>query len=122
VGNARADHANGQNVPQREGEEEEMKMNMLVCYLWVALGVVVSVVLPLIRALLPKPPKALRGENLWQAIRPYAATALFALLTAVLILAAMGAQLTSWATALIAGYTWDSTLQKLTTGNAAVHG
>jgi hypothetical protein len=55
----------------------------------------------------------------WQTIRPYVATGIFSLVAAVLIVAAMGDRLDSWSAALIAGYTWDSTLQKLTTGNTA---
>jgi hypothetical protein len=52
-------------------------------------------------------------------MRPYVATGIFSLVVAMLIVAAMGDQLNSWSTALIAGYAWDSTLQKLTTGNTA---
>ena len=90
----------------------------MIIYLSVAGGVVISVVLPLIRALLPKPPTALAAGLIWKTIRPYLATGLFSLIIALLIVAAMGNELDSWATALFAGYTWDSTLQKLTTGNA----
>ena len=91
----------------------------MTIYLAVAGGVVISVVLPLLRALLPKPPAPLRGRS-WEAMRPYVATGVFSLIVAVLIVAAMGNQLDTWAAGVIAGYTWDSTLQKLTTGNAAV--
>ena len=90
-------------------------------YFCVAAGIVMSVLLPLIRALLPKPPVALRAEPTWDAIRPYVATGVFSLVVALLIVAAMGSRLDSWSTALIAGYTWDSTLQKLTTGNVALN-
>ena len=92
----------------------------MVIYLSVAGGIVISVILPVIRALLPKPPAALAGGTKWERIRPYVATGIFSLIVAVLIVAAMGDRLDSWSTALIAGYTWDSTLQKLTTGNAAL--
>ena len=89
----------------------------MIIYLSVAGGVVISVILPLIRALLPKPPQALAGGNWWERIRPYVGTGIFSLIVAILIVAAMGDQLDSWSKALIAGYAWDSTLQKLTTGN-----
>lgn len=89
----------------------------MIIYLSVAGGIVISVLLPLIRALLPKPPKALAGGTWWPRIRPYVATGIFSLIVAMLIVAAMGKSLDSWSTALIAGYAWDSTLQKLTTGN-----
>ena len=92
----------------------------MIIYLSVAGGIVISVLLPLIRALLPKPPIALASETKWKRIRPYVATGFFSLIVAVLIVAVMGDRLNSWSTALIAGYTWDSTLQKLTTGNVSV--
>jgi hypothetical protein len=92
----------------------------MIIYLSVAGGIVISVLLPLIRALLPKPPKALASGTTWERIRPYVATGFFSLIVAVLIVAVMGDRLDSWSMALIAGYTWDSTLQKLTTGNASV--
>ena len=92
----------------------------MIIYLSVAGGIVISVLLPLIRAFLPKPPKSLASETKWKRIRPYVATGFFSLIVAVLIVAVMGDRLNSWSTALIAGYTWDSTLQKLTTGNVSV--
>ena len=92
----------------------------MIIYLSVTGGIVISVLLPLIRALLPKPPTALAAGTRWQRIRPYVATGIFSFVVAVLIVAAMGDRLDSWSTALIAGYTWDSTLQKLTTGNAGL--
>jgi hypothetical protein len=92
----------------------------MIIYLSVAGGIVISVLLPLIRAFLPKPPKSLASETKWESIRPYVATGFFSLIVAVLIVAVMGDRLNSWSTALIAGYTWDSTLQKLTTGNVSV--
>ena len=91
----------------------------MTIYLAVAAGVVISVVLPLIRALLPKPPAALRDKS-WKTMRPYVATGVFSLIVAVLIVAAIGDQLDSWAAGLFAGYAWDSTLQKFTTGNASI--
>ncbi len=94
----------------------------MIIYVSVAGGVVISVLLPLIRALLPKPPAALACGKTWEGIRPYVATGVFSLVVAVLIVAALGDRLDSWSTALIAGYTWDSTLQKLTTGNVALRG
>jgi len=92
----------------------------MIIFLSVTGGIVISVLLPLIRALLPKPPAPLTGGTTWERIRPYVATGVFSLVVAVLIVAAMGDRLDSWSTALIAGYAWDSTLQKLTTGNAAL--
>jgi hypothetical protein len=95
-------------------------MGFWTMYGAVVCGIVISVVLPIIRALLPKPPLALRGEDRWKRIRPYVATGCFAAIVALLIIAAVGDSLDTPAKALIAGYAWDSTLQKLSTGNASV--
>jgi hypothetical protein len=85
-----------------------------------ALGVAISVVLPLIRAILPRPQQAFREwVDFWDKARPYVATALFSLLVAVLLMAYLGDTITSWKAALLAGYSCDSTLQKLATGNMA---
>lgn len=89
----------------------------MIVYLSVAGGVVISVLLPVLRALLPKPPISMSGTKR-QRIGPYLYTGLFSLVAAVVIVAAFGDQLDSWRTALIAGYTWDSTIQKMITGNA----
>ena len=89
----------------------------MTVYFAVALGVVISVVLPLIRSVLPKPPSALQGKTHWQIAKPYVFTGIFSLIVAVLVVAAMKEQLDSWQTALLAGYMWDSTLQKATTSN-----
>jgi len=48
------------------------------------------------------------------------ATGLFSLVVALLVVAVMGSQLDTWSKALIAGYLWDSTIQKATTGNIAL--
>ena len=96
-------------------------------YAWVAIGVAISVLLPLIRASLPKytPGAGFAAVGLpewWPVAKPYLATGVFSLVIAVLVVAAMGDLLDSWSTAVIAGYTWDSTLQKATTGNVAAPG
>jgi hypothetical protein len=92
----------------------------MTIYFSVAGGVVISVILPLIKALLPVPGSRALGRRIWPRIRPYVATGLFSLIVAVLVVAAMGDKLATPAQALIAGYMWDSTLQKLTTGNTAI--
>jgi hypothetical protein len=58
----------------------------------------------------------------WERVRPYVATGLFSLVVALLVAAVVGSQLDTWSKALIAGYLWDSTLQKATTGNIALAG
>jgi hypothetical protein len=80
-----------------------------------ALGIAISVLLPILRELLPSSPR--RGESslpaVWAAARPYIMLGIFSLVGAVLIIAASGDTLKDWRAALLAGYAWDSTLQKL---------
>ena len=90
-------------------------------FAFMALGVAISVVLPLIRRRfhgLSKRSRTGPASGI-HARTPYVATALFSLLVAALLMAYLGATITSWTGALLAGYTCDSTLQKLATGNMA---
>lgn len=89
-----------------------------IIYLSLVLGIVISLVLPLIRAMLPKPPQALASGELWEVIRPYVATAVFSAVVGLLLMA-MLPDLCEWNEVLIYGYLWASTLQKATTGNAS---
>ena len=89
-------------------------------YLTCALGVFMSVILPVIRQWIikPKPELAMEGATsslapIWKATRPYFATGLFSLIVALLLIAFLQDQLTDWRAALLAGYAFDSTLQKL---------
>lgn len=84
-------------------------------YLTCALGVVVSVVLPILRAMLPSPPRPMSegSRRAWDIARPYIVLGAFSLVGAILIVAAAGETLQDWRAALLAGYAWDSTLQKL---------
>jgi hypothetical protein len=78
-------------------------------------------VLPILRALLPKPPappdvaaappKFLVA--LWNYAKPYLVVGAFSLLTAFLIIALTGDTISTLQAGLLAGYLWDSTLQKL---------
>jgi hypothetical protein len=96
-------------------------MSTFLLYLFVALGVAVSVVLPLVRAFLPKPGLArARAQARWVQARPYVATAVFSLIVGLLVVAFLGDTIHTWQSALLAGYTADSTLQKITTGNQAL--
>ena len=79
-------------------------------YFTCALGIVISVILPILRALLPKPSP---DQGTWDVIKPYVILGVFSLVAAILIVAASGESLKDWRAALVAGYAWDSTLQKL---------
>lgn len=88
-------------------------------YGYIVLGIVASVALPIlwsaVRFYLPKPP----GEHkaaaavVWPAIRPYVLLGLASAVTAFLVYATGGEGLRSWQLAILAGYSWDSTLQRL---------
>lgn len=101
-----------------------MKIELYLC---VALGVFISIMLPLLRALLPRPKAAALarkkisyGTRVWNFVKPYVYTGIFSLVVAILILAIFGDTIDTWQKSLLAGYTADSTLQKLTSSRAEV--
>ncbi len=79
-------------------------------YLLVVVGIVLSIVLPILRAKLPKPPAGAMAFR--DVTQTYVVVGIFSLLTALLVVAATDV-LADWRAAVIAGYAWDSTLQKL---------
>ncbi|MEW6659563.1 MAG: hypothetical protein AB1424_12960 [Thermodesulfobacteriota bacterium] len=98
-------------------------MDFLHTYAVCASGVVLSIIIPVLS-------KAVRRQfdlggaaelggfgiiirAIWQVIRPYIILGLFSLAVALLIVAFSGETLKTWQAALIAGYLWDSTLQKI---------
>jgi hypothetical protein len=94
-------------------------MAFLETYLICALGIVVSIILPILRQSLPRPANASeRGEaesfliRIWHAAKPYLIVGVFSLITALLIVALGGDTFKDWKLAFLAGYAWDSTLQK----------
>jgi hypothetical protein len=50
----------------------------------------------------------------WPIVRKYLLLLAFSLLTALLIIAVLGDQVSSLGAAFVAGYAWDSTIQKIT--------
>ena len=84
-------------------------------YLMCAVGIAISVVLPIVRALLPKPPSGLTegAAGPKETVKQYIMLGVFSLVGALLIVAVSGETLRDWRAALLAGYAWDSTLQKL---------
>jgi len=102
-----------------------------VLYLYVALGVAVSVILPIIRQYIPRPEfrggggpptflESLGGKllELWEKSRPYVFTAIFSLIVAIIVIAFLGDTIKTWQQAFLAGYTADSTFQKLSVSNS----
>ncbi len=94
---------------------------MVKIYLWCALGIAISVLLPILWQIVysyfPKPPTvaAPDWEAVWQLVKAYLILMVASLLTAILIVAILGDTLTDYRAALLAGYAWDSTLQKFAT-------
>lgn len=88
---------------------------LLQTYSWCVVGIVISIVLPILTQLLPKPAAA-NQESLtssWEQAKPFLVVGVFSLLTGLLIVAFTWGTLVDWRAALLAGYAWDSTLQKL---------
>ncbi len=102
----------------------DASLTTLQIYLWCVLGIIVSILLPILRGLLPRPAGAVVANAaamgflsaLWDHAKPYLVVGLFSLLTGILIVAFTYGTLKDWRAALLAGYAWDSTLQKLTKG------
>jgi hypothetical protein len=91
-------------------------------YAWCVLGIVISVVLPSIwaavRVYWPAQKAGPAGlsdasSRAWDLIKPYLLLGLASSLTGILLMFALGEQITSAGAAVLAGYAWDSTLQKL---------
>lgn len=88
-------------------------------FLWVAGGVLISIVLPIFRSMLPKSNAVTTAgvggflPKLWGVTKPYIAVLVVSLLVSLLVVAFMADQLTDWRVALLAGYASDSTIQKL---------
>lgn len=83
----------------------------------VVLGIVLSVLGPILRQALPKPKEERTRGEFWKEygenVKPFLALGVFSVLTALLVVAILGDTLgQDWRTALVAGYAWDSTLQK----------
>src|SRR5580698_3581503 len=88
-----------------------------------AVGVVLSIVIPVLSGVLRR--KFSTGgaatltslgsllNSIWRVAKPYVSLGAFSLAVSVLIVAFLGKSITTWQEALIAGYLWDSTLQKI---------
>lgn len=91
----------------------------LTIYLWCLVGIFVSAVLPglwtYVRQHFPVDPAAPKGmaAGAWEIAKPYVALGAASALTGLLLVAFLGDSLTDPRAAILAGYAWDSTLQKL---------
>jgi hypothetical protein len=84
-------------------------LSFWLAYLLVSIGIAISIILPILRGLIPVPPPLVPVV----AVRPYLVVGAVSLLTALLIVALNDGQFSSPYAALLAGYAWDSTLQKV---------
>lgn len=90
-----------------------MTLSFLQAYLLVSGGILISVLLPIVRQLYPKPSTEELRFQRRKDVRMYVALGIGSMLTALLVVAFTSDSLTSWRAALLAGYAWDSTLQKI---------
>ena len=89
-------------------------------YLWVALGIALSVLIPIVKAALPVATPRAEPVDVWPFVRKYGVIGIFSLLVAILIVAFSKEAIDDkWGLAVIAGYAWDSTLQKISGPPAA---
>lgn len=87
-------------------------------YLITVAGIVISVIYPILRQALPKPKAGVAGvpgflPRVWNVAKPYIVTLILAFVTAPLIMAFMGDKLDSWPAALLAGFAWEATIEKV---------
>lgn len=83
-------------------------------YALVVVGILVSIVLPILMRYL----HSIGGaglSSLWSVVKPYLVVGALSLVAAVVVLAFAGQAIETWQwqNALLAGYAWDSTLQKI---------
>jgi hypothetical protein len=89
-----------------------MNKSIWLIYLWCVAGIIISIALPILKAMLPKPPTAAAAVALWETVKPFVVVGLFSALAAILI-GAFAKDNLDWKSALLAGYAWDSTLQRM---------
>jgi hypothetical protein len=84
-------------------------------YWYVVIGVLISVILPILRALLPTTQSGNGEKPAWKR---YLAVGIFSLLTSIIVLAFAKDQPKDWQwyDAVLAGFAWDSLLQKAVNG------
>lgn len=96
----------------------------LINYGLVSLGVLISIILPVIKQykIKPDPTLEIKGQTagvdseiskFLTKAKPYLMTGAFSLIVGLLLLAFLGDDIQDWRAALLAGYAGDSTLQKL---------
>jgi len=82
-------------------------------YCFIVLGIIISFILPILRKALPQTQNTTFRTRAGDAAKQYYVIVVFSLVAGFLTLAALP-EVFEWKTALLTGYAWDSTLQKLT--------
>ena len=84
-------------------------------YVFCVIGIAISVILPILRKLLPNSGKFNKFVLFWDLAKPYLIIGAFSLIVGVLVVAFAGNATEDWGwkTAVLAGYAWDSTSQKI---------
>jgi hypothetical protein len=96
---------------------EEAAMSEVGAFVWMSVGVLVSVILPVLSGLVRKkfPKVAAPGPPPW--LTKYALLFAFSLITGLVILAIYRSQnptsMLLWYQAFLAGYTWEATIEKI---------
>lgn len=103
-------------------KKEVCVMAFIEIYPYVFVGIVISFILPILRQKIP-PPAAQIARRLdrvhdflirsWPTVKPYAVILAFSLVSSILIVAYVGDTLADWRAALLAGFSWDSIMQKI---------
>lgn len=99
------------------GADNRIAMNDIYTYVWMAVGVFIAVVFPVISGFIRKefPPTAATGLPPW--LKKYGALFLFCLITALICLAIWKSnnpnKSLEWYTALLYGFCYESAIEKL---------
>ena len=81
-------------------------------YCFIVLGIIISFILPILKKALPQADSTTFRGRAATAAKDYLIILVFSLVAGFLTLAAFP-EVFEWKTALLTGYAWDSTLQKL---------
>ena len=90
-------------------------------YLLVVAGILISIIYPILRKALPKSKLGIDRQlslpaRIWDAAKPYIVGLIFACITAPLVIAFLGDRLENWSAALLAGFAWEATIEKVKEG------
>jgi hypothetical protein len=92
-------------------------IDMIINFGFAILGILFSIFLPGLRRIAEKYRQEAgaagaesTGAAIMKAIKPYLAIGAFAIVTGMLLMAALGDTINSWSIALLFGYAWESTL------------